>query len=76
MCTWVVMYWSGSYIAVILNNSTYFFLPKGKTGDQEINYERKGVIYKDLVTCLKEKSAKFSENMSKQVSFIVSFELA
>ncbi|EPQ14130.1 Armadillo repeat-containing protein 4 [Myotis brandtii] len=38
----------------------------GKTDDEEINYERKGVIYKDLVTCLKEKSAKFSENMSKQ----------
>ncbi|XP_045441845.1 outer dynein arm-docking complex subunit 2 [Pipistrellus kuhlii] len=42
------------------------FLNGGKTDDEEINYERKGVIYKDLVTCLKEKSAKFSENMSKQ----------
>ncbi|ELK35938.1 Armadillo repeat-containing protein 4, partial [Myotis davidii] len=49
----------------------YTFFPNahgsfGKTDDEEINYERKGVIYKDLVTCLKEKSAKFSENMSKQ----------
>ncbi|XP_070263448.1 outer dynein arm-docking complex subunit 2 isoform X1 [Myotis yumanensis] len=44
------------------------FLNGGKTDDEEINYERKGVIYKDLVTCLKEKSAKFSENMSKQQS--------
>ncbi|XP_016067239.1 PREDICTED: armadillo repeat-containing protein 4 [Miniopterus natalensis] len=43
------------------------FLNGGKTDDEgEINYERKGAIYKDLVTFLKEKSAKFSENMSKQ----------
>ncbi|XP_038385884.1 armadillo repeat-containing protein 4-like isoform X1 [Canis lupus familiaris] len=45
------------------------FLNGGKTEDEgEINYERKSEIYKDLVTFLKEKSAKFSENMSKQVS--------
>uniref|UniRef100_A0A8D1STD9 Outer dynein arm-docking complex subunit 2 n=1 Tax=Sus scrofa TaxID=9823 RepID=A0A8D1STD9_PIG len=43
------------------------FLNGGKTDDEgEINYERKGEIYKDLVTFLKEKSAVFSENMSKQ----------
>ncbi|XP_023488011.1 outer dynein arm-docking complex subunit 2 isoform X1 [Equus caballus] len=43
------------------------FLNGGKTEDEgEINYERKGAVYKDLVTFLKEKSAKFSENMSKQ----------
>ncbi|XP_026339302.3 outer dynein arm-docking complex subunit 2 isoform X1 [Ursus arctos] len=43
------------------------FLNGGKTDDEgEINYERKSEIYKDLVTFLKEKSAKFSENMSKQ----------
>ncbi|XP_072675027.1 outer dynein arm-docking complex subunit 2-like isoform X5 [Canis lupus baileyi] len=43
------------------------FLNGGKTEDEgEINYERKSEIYKDLVTFLKEKSAKFSENMSKQ----------
>ncbi|KAM8804069.1 outer dynein arm-docking complex subunit 2 [Rhynchonycteris naso] len=43
------------------------FLNGGKTdGEGEINYERKGAIYKDLVTLLKEKSAKFSENMSKK----------
>nr|KAF6499056.1 armadillo repeat containing 4 [Molossus molossus] len=42
------------------------FLNGGKTDDaDEINYERKGAIFKDLVTFLKEKSAKFSENMSK-----------
>lgn len=52
-----------------INNSIKLFLPKGKTDNEgEINYERKGEIYKDLVTFLKEKSAKFSENMSKQVS--------
>lgn len=52
-----------------INNCTKLFLPKGKTEDEgEINYERKSEIYKDLVTFLKEKSAKFSENMSKQVS--------
>ncbi|XP_068942472.1 outer dynein arm-docking complex subunit 2 [Petaurus breviceps papuanus] len=32
----------------------------------EIDYERRSEIYKDLVTFLREKSAKFSENMSKQ----------
>jgi hypothetical protein len=54
------------------NFTTKFFLPKGKTEEEgEIDYERKGEIYKDLVTFLKEKSAVFSENMSKQVSFIV-----
>uniref|UniRef100_A0A673VLE7 Armadillo repeat containing 4 n=1 Tax=Suricata suricatta TaxID=37032 RepID=A0A673VLE7_SURSU len=43
------------------------FLNGGKTDDEgEIDYERKGELYKDLVTFLKEKSAKFSENMSKQ----------
>ncbi|XP_037366057.1 outer dynein arm-docking complex subunit 2 [Talpa occidentalis] len=45
------------------------FLNGGKTdNDGEIDYERKGEIYKDLVTFLKEKSAKFSENMSIQES--------
>lgn len=59
-----------------INYSSKLFLPKGKTDDEgEINYERKGEIYKDLVTLLKEKSAVFSENMSKQVSFTVSLEL-
>uniref|UniRef100_A0A2K6GIV7 Outer dynein arm-docking complex subunit 2 n=1 Tax=Propithecus coquereli TaxID=379532 RepID=A0A2K6GIV7_PROCO len=44
------------------------FLNGGKTDDEgDIDYERKGEIYKDLVTFLKEKSAKFSENMSKHV---------
>ncbi|XP_020846175.1 outer dynein arm-docking complex subunit 2 [Phascolarctos cinereus] len=33
---------------------------------EEIDYERHSEIYKDLVTFLREKSAKFSENMSKQ----------
>ncbi|KAF0877283.1 outer dynein arm-docking complex subunit 2 isoform X1 [Crocuta crocuta] len=43
------------------------FLNGGKTDDEgEIDYERKGEIYKDIVTFLKEKSAKFSEIMSKQ----------
>ncbi|XP_076795783.1 outer dynein arm-docking complex subunit 2 isoform X3 [Arvicanthis niloticus] len=43
------------------------FLNGGKTKEEgEINYERKGEIYKDLVTCLKDKSPVFSENMSKQ----------
>ncbi|XP_026977834.1 outer dynein arm-docking complex subunit 2 [Sagmatias obliquidens] len=43
------------------------FLNGGKTDDEgEINYERKGEIYKDLVTLLREKSAIFSENMSQQ----------
>uniref|UniRef100_H0X7M6 Outer dynein arm docking complex subunit 2 n=1 Tax=Otolemur garnettii TaxID=30611 RepID=H0X7M6_OTOGA len=47
------------------------FLNGGKTEEEgEIDYERKGEIYKDLVTFLKEKSAKFSENISKQaISF-------
>ncbi|XP_059951498.1 outer dynein arm-docking complex subunit 2 [Mesoplodon densirostris] len=43
------------------------FLNGGKTdNEEEINYERKGEIYKDLVTLLREKSAIFSENMSQQ----------
>ncbi|KAM8978389.1 armadillo repeat-containing protein 4 isoform X2 [Sarcophilus harrisii] len=33
---------------------------------EEINYERCSEIYKDLVSILREKSAKFSENISKQ----------
>ncbi|XP_018889849.3 outer dynein arm-docking complex subunit 2 isoform X1 [Gorilla gorilla gorilla] len=47
------------------------FLNGGKTDDEgDINYERKGSIYKNLVTFLREKSPKFSENMSKQgISF-------
>ncbi|XP_029095540.1 armadillo repeat-containing protein 4 isoform X1 [Monodon monoceros] len=43
------------------------FLNGGETDDgREINYERKGDIYKDRVTLLREKSAIFSENMSQQ----------
>ncbi|XP_045145776.1 outer dynein arm-docking complex subunit 2 [Echinops telfairi] len=43
------------------------FLNGGKTDDErEINYERKSKIYKDLVTLLREKSPKFSENMATQ----------
>ncbi|XP_047377124.1 outer dynein arm-docking complex subunit 2 isoform X2 [Sciurus carolinensis] len=43
------------------------FLNGGKTDEEgDIDYERKGEVYKDLVTFLKEKSAVFSENMSKQ----------
>ncbi|XP_004386303.1 outer dynein arm-docking complex subunit 2 [Trichechus manatus latirostris] len=43
------------------------FLNGGKTDDAtEINYERKGKIYKDLITILREKSATFSKNMAKQ----------
>ncbi|XP_008561466.1 PREDICTED: LOW QUALITY PROTEIN: armadillo repeat-containing protein 4, partial [Galeopterus variegatus] len=54
-----------------INHGTQLFLPKGKTDDErDISYERQGEVYKDLVTFLKEKSAKFSENMSKQeISF-------
>uniref|UniRef100_G1SSV8 Armadillo repeat containing 4 n=1 Tax=Oryctolagus cuniculus TaxID=9986 RepID=G1SSV8_RABIT len=45
------------------------FLNGGKTdaGD-EINYERKSAIYKDIVTFLREKSVIFSENMSKHAT--------
>ncbi|XP_040611188.1 outer dynein arm-docking complex subunit 2 isoform X2 [Mesocricetus auratus] len=48
------------------------FLNGGKTEEEgEINYERQGEIYKDLVTCLKDKSPVFSENMSKhEIRFI------
>ncbi|XP_048223663.1 outer dynein arm-docking complex subunit 2 [Perognathus longimembris pacificus] len=45
------------------------FLNGGKTEDEgEIDYERKGEIYKDLVEILRDKSSVFSENMSKQES--------
>ncbi|XP_040831657.1 outer dynein arm-docking complex subunit 2-like [Ochotona curzoniae] len=45
------------------------FLNGGKTDDEdEIKYERKGEICEDIVTCLREKSAKFSENMSKRAT--------
>uniref|UniRef100_A0A8I5NVK6 Outer dynein arm docking complex subunit 2 n=1 Tax=Papio anubis TaxID=9555 RepID=A0A8I5NVK6_PAPAN len=44
-----------------------YVLAWGKTDDEgDVNYERKSSIYKDLVTFLREKSPKFSENMSKQ----------
>ncbi|KAL4841235.1 hypothetical protein H8958_000800, partial [Nasalis larvatus] len=47
------------------------FLNGGKTDDEgDVNYERKSSIYKDLVTFLREKSPKFSENMSKQIKGI------
>ncbi|XP_052585283.1 outer dynein arm-docking complex subunit 2 [Peromyscus californicus insignis] len=43
------------------------FLNGGKKEEEgEINYERQGEIYNDLVSCLKDKSPVFSENMSKQ----------
>ncbi|XP_038611411.1 armadillo repeat-containing protein 4 isoform X1 [Tachyglossus aculeatus] len=43
------------------------FLNGGRKREtEEINYERKSDIFKDLVSFLREKSAKFSENMNKQ----------
>lgn len=43
------------------------FLNGGKAEEEgEIDYERKGEVYKDIVTCLKDQSPVFSENMSKQ----------
>lgn len=62
-------FWSGSSLECSINHSIKPFLQKGKTEEEgQINYERKGEIYKDLVTCLKDKSPVFSGNMSKQVS--------
>lgn len=41
---------------------------QGRGKDREdVNYERKSDISKDLVTFLRERSAKFVENMAKQV---------
>ncbi|XP_053569874.1 outer dynein arm-docking complex subunit 2 isoform X2 [Bombina bombina] len=43
------------------------FVNEGKEKDKdEINYERKGEIYKDLITLLKKKSQWFAENIDKQ----------
>ncbi|KAM4705973.1 outer dynein arm-docking complex subunit 2 isoform 2-T2 [Rhinophrynus dorsalis] len=43
------------------------FVNAGKVKDKdEINYERKSEIYKDLITLLKEKSHTFAENITKQ----------
>ncbi|MEE6467022.1 hypothetical protein FKM82_007122 [Ascaphus truei] len=43
------------------------FLNAGKLKDKdEINYERKSEIYKDLITLLKERSPQFAENITKQ----------
>lgn len=36
-------------------------------GKDEIDYERKSDVYKDIVTFLRERSPKFVENMAKQV---------
>lgn len=63
------MFWSGSSLDYSINHSIKPFFPKGKKEEEgEINYERQGEIYDDLVSCLKDKSPVFSENMSKQVS--------
>uniref|UniRef100_A0A8C3JN16 Armadillo repeat containing 4 n=1 Tax=Calidris pygmaea TaxID=425635 RepID=A0A8C3JN16_9CHAR len=37
-------------------------------GKDDIDYERKSDVYKDIVTFLRERSPKFVENMAKQVS--------
>ncbi|XP_053323416.1 outer dynein arm-docking complex subunit 2 [Spea bombifrons] len=43
------------------------FLNGGKMKDKdEIDYDRKSVIYKDLITLLKEKSRQFAENIGQQ----------
>jgi hypothetical protein len=69
MCAQAVTYCFRPSVDCSINHSIKSFLPKGKTEEEgEINYERKGEIYKDLVTCLKDKSPVFSENMSKHVS--------
>lgn len=75
MCTVCdILFWAS--IDWSINHTTKPSLPKGKTEEEgEIDYERKGEVYKDLVTCLKDKSPVFSENMSKQVSWVHLFML-
>jgi len=34
---------------------------------QEVDYEKKGEVYKDLVSLLREKSSQFAENIAKKV---------
>ncbi|XP_061443154.1 outer dynein arm-docking complex subunit 2 isoform X2 [Rhineura floridana] len=58
-CDTDVMYVTCSTAGVFLNGG------REKERDQ-INYERKSDIYKDLVTFLRERSAAFVENMAKQ----------
>lgn len=58
------------FVDCFINYSIKFFFLKGKIEEEgEINYERKGEIYKDFVICLKDKLLVFLENMFKYVSF-------
>ncbi|NXA44728.1 ARMC4 protein, partial [Nothocercus julius] len=52
-----------------INTFKFILFFKGKLKEKDdIDYERKSDIYKDIVTLLRERSPKFVENMSKQVS--------
>lgn len=76
MCAQAVTHCSGPSIDWSINHTTKPSLPKGKAEEEgEIDYERKGEVYKDIVTCLKDQSPVFSENMSKQVSWVHLFML-
>lgn len=40
---------------------------KGRLKGEDIDYERKSDLYKDIVTFLRERSPRFVENIAKQV---------
>lgn len=67
-----------SYIAVrprdgdrlsITAGTSGFFTNKGKTDNNEVDYERTGDVFPTLAALLKEKSQHFAETISKKVSF-------
>ena len=43
--------------------------PQGFDEDaQEVNFEKRGDVYSDVISLLRHKSAKFTENIDKQVT--------
>ncbi|NXW49376.1 ARMC4 protein, partial [Nyctiprogne leucopyga] len=53
---------AGVFLNGVSNNKAYY----GLKGKDDIYYERKSDVYKDIVTFLRERSPRFVENMAKQ----------
>ncbi|NXH75803.1 ARMC4 protein, partial [Hydrobates tethys] len=66
MNIFILNYLCKAILLIILN---LFFFKGELKGKDDIDYERKSDVYKDIVTFLRERSPRFVENMAKQVYF-------
>lgn len=60
--------------ALILLYLSFHCILKGFDEGGKVNYERKGDVYKDLISLLKARSKVFAENIANQVGIMKSWK--